>query len=279
MNAPMNRVVPLDALDDFKIADGEPDIRGWAVLGSDGRKLGSVHNLLIDTDAMKVRYIAVDIDRELAGGERYVLIPIGYARLDRDEDQIFVEAIESSAVVGLPAYEQNQVTREYETSLRRHFDTEFTPEPAEEQGFYEHEHFDEEQAFAPRREGTDNERHIVLSEEQLTVGKREIALGEVGISKRVETEHVRQTVPVTREEVVIERRPATADMGPEPRFEGDEIHIPIFEEEIIVEKRMVAKEVLVIRKTRVTEEQVVEADLRRERIEIDRDGDVEVREG
>ncbi len=56
---------------------------------------------------------------------------------------------------------------------------------------------------------------------------------------------------------------------------GDTIEVPIVEEEIV--KRPVVKEVLRIRKSTVAEQQKVEADLRKEDIEIDREGDVEVR--
>jgi hypothetical protein len=61
-------------------------------------------------------------------------------------------------------------------------------------------------------------------------------------------------------EVTVER---TAD--------GDEIiRVPIVEEELVVERRPVVKDVVVIHKRRVQEERVVEADLRRERVHIDR---------
>ena len=56
---------------------------------------------------------------------------------------------------------------------------------------------------------------------------------------------------------------------------GDTIEIPIVEEEIV--KRPVVKEVLRIRKSTVAEQQNVEADLRKEDVEIDREGDVEIR--
>jgi uncharacterized protein (TIGR02271 family) len=48
--------------------------------------------------------------------------------------------------------------------------------------------------------------------------------------------------------------------------------VPVVEEELVVERRPVVKEVVVIRKRAVQEEQVVEADLRRERIDVDRRG-------
>ena len=59
---------------------------------------------------------------------------------------------------------------------------------------------------------------------------------------------------------------------------GDEvIRVPVVEERLVVEKRAVVTEMLVIRKRAVQTNQVVEADLRRERVEVDqrdfRDGE------
>lgn len=50
----------------------------------------------------------------------------------------------------------------------------------------------------------------------------------------------------------------------------DEIRIPIVEEELVVGKRVVVREVLVIRKRVVSETREVEAELRKERIEVER---------
>jgi uncharacterized protein YrrD len=75
-NEPMDRVVPMNQLSGYKVADGEPDIRGWDVMASDGRRLGRVDDLLVDTQANKVRYVDVE-----GGPQGHVTIPIGYARL------------------------------------------------------------------------------------------------------------------------------------------------------------------------------------------------------
>ena len=75
----------------------------------------------------------------------------------------------------------------------------------------------------------------------------------------------------------MERRPATAGMSATPRIEEGEIHVPVTEEELVVEKRTVPKEELVVKKQEVIENETVEADLRRERAEVHREGDVDVR--
>ena len=120
----MDRVVPLGQLDDFRVAEGDPDVRGWQVLGSDGRRIGEVDELLVDTAAMKVRYLDVDLDDGVAGDggrDRHVLIPVGYARLERDGDRVMVDALASGDLGTLPAYDQGPLTRDYETSVRDSF--------------------------------------------------------------------------------------------------------------------------------------------------------------
>lgn len=274
MNDDLDRVVPLDELDDFKVAEGDPDVRGWEVIASDGRKVGEVDQLLVDTGAMKVRYLDVDVDDGLltdaGNSDRHVLIPIGYARLDEDDDRVIVDNLVSADVAGLPEYTHGPVTRDYETNLRQRFDTDYTA-TERDTDFYAGELYDDDRFYGNRR--------MTLSEEELAVGKREREAGEVDLHKRVETEHVAQPVRTTHEEVEIERRPITDPMAArEARIEGDEIRVPLHEEEAVVEKRTVPKEEVVVRKHEVADTEMVEADLRKERLDVDREGDVRLRE-
>ena len=114
---------------------------------------------------------------------------------------------------------------------------------------------------------------LILSEEELAVGKREVAAGEVEVSKRVETEHARENVTLRHDEVEIERRPVTDGYAARGATIGDneEIRIPLHAEEAVVEKRVVPTEEIVVRKREVAENEVVEADLRKERAEVERD--------
>lgn len=132
MDRDMDRVVPLDKLTDFDVAEGDPDIRGWDVIAGDGRRIGEVDELLIDTEAMKVRYMDVDLDEEVLGepvdDESHILIPIGYARLREAEDKVIVPELDSDSLRSIPAYDGVPVTQDVETELRRHFD------PSEREG-------------------------------------------------------------------------------------------------------------------------------------------------
>ncbi len=94
------------------------------------------------------------------------------------------------------------------------------------------------------------------------------------VNKWVETQRVQDNVTLRREEVDVERRPITdayhatgATIG-----EDENVRIPLHAEEAVVEKRVVPKEELVVRKHEVADNEIVEADLRRERAEVHREG-------
>jgi uncharacterized protein (TIGR02271 family) len=92
--------------------------------------------------------------------------------------------------------------------------------------------------------------------------------GEVRVSKHVETERVRQSVPVQSEEVRVERRPIERDAVANAELRNDEIRVPVMEEEAVVEKRPVVKEEIVVTKEPRTTERTVEADLKREEVDV-----------
>ena len=122
------------------------------------------------------------------------------------------------------------------------------------------------------------EERLTLSEEELAIRKQTHQAGAVDVRKTVETEHVRESVPVSHEEVVIEHRPVSG-MHATGAISEEEIRVPVSREHVTAEKNVVAKEELVVRKREVVENEVVDADLRRERAEIERHGDVEIRDG
>ena len=116
----------------------------------------------------------------------------------------------------------------------------------------------------------EGEERLTLSEEELAVGKRQVEKGETSVRKTVETQHVSQQVPVTSERVVVERRPIEGGMraASPSDIREESIRVPVREEEVVAEKRAVAKEEVTIRKEAQTHTQQVEADLKRERLEV-----------
>lgn len=162
------RLVHLADVHDLRVADGDPDIRGWAVRTAGGEKVGTVKDLIVDTRLMKVRYIEARIDRETlnTSGDRYVLIPIGSARLDDVKDDVYLDA----AVVdprSLPPYDRSPVSREYEQYLQERFpttgahdapiaeavDAETAGAPAVDDAFYADVRYDDGRFLGARRQG------------------------------------------------------------------------------------------------------------------------------
>jgi uncharacterized protein (TIGR02271 family) len=123
--------------------------------------------------------------------------------------------------------------------------------------------------------GEEEAMRLVLNEEQLAIGKREVSGGEVGVRKTVETERVHENVQLRHEEVEVERRPITdgyTAAGTNAMIgESEDIRIPLHAEEAVVEKRVVPTEELVVRKREVVENQPVDTILRREHAEVDRE--------
>lgn len=275
------RLVSLDQARDFKVADGDPDVRGWTVVASDGGRIGKVSDLLVDPAAMKARYLSVKLDdTEAAAPEgRQVLVPVGYARLDPERQQVRMDRLSATQVSALPPYARGALSREYETRLRTHLDPGYSSSGSSLDGadFYASALYDDEHFSRARGTLDQAETRLTLSEEELAIGTREHVAGEVVITKRVEKERVREPVQVMREDVTTERRPAPEGMGTEPRTVGDEILIPIVEEELVVQKRRVVREVLVVRKRAAMMEEVVEAELSREEVDVRREGGASVR--
>jgi uncharacterized protein (TIGR02271 family) len=90
----------------------------------------------------------------------------------------------------------------------------------------------------------------------------------INVRKRVRTDRERLKVPTRREEVHVDRVPISSETSA-TKIGDDEVRIPVTEEEVVVEKRPVAKEEIRIRKDVVEETEVVEEDVRREEVEID----------
>lgn len=116
---------------------------------------------------------------------------------------------------------------------------------------------------------------VVRSEEELRVGRETHELGRVRAVKHVESERVQQVVPRGVEHAELERAEVVAgDSGQVETLPDGSVSIPVFEEQIVVEKRLVVRERVILRKHTVTEDHLVEADLKRERVEIETDGNV-----
>jgi uncharacterized protein (TIGR02271 family) len=123
--------------------------------------------------------------------------------------------------------------------------------------------------------GPTTDEAMTRSEEQLRVGTESREAGRVRLRKFVVSENVSQTVPVSREEVRLEREPITdanrdAAMAG-PAISEEEHEVILHEERPVVEKEAVPVERVRLDKETVTEQRTVTEEVRKEQIEPDGD--------
>ncbi len=109
---------------------------------------------------------------------------------------------------------------------------------------------------------------VQRSEEELGTGVRQREAGSMNVKKSVRTEREEVRVPKRREEVEVERVPTNREVA-DAEFGDEEVVVQVFEEEVVVSKRIVLKEEIRLRKRVVEEVETFEVDLRKEEVEID----------
>lgn len=137
-------------------------------------------------------------------------------------------------------------------------------------------------------EQTGDERAISVREEVLQAHKQLVEIGEIVLRKEVITEEKTITVPVTREELVIERRPASPQPSDQPVKEGktpgevlkngETLRIVLHEEQVRVEKYPVVMEEIFISKRQIEETRHISDTLKREEVHIEHVGNVQIQE-
>ncbi|USX52756.1 DUF2382 domain-containing protein [Lentzea sp. HUAS12] len=148
----------------------------------------------------------------------------------------------------------------------------------------EHDRLDGRQAAGQRRQeaGAQQGRHerraaddsaeVTLSEERLDVGTRNVEAGRVRLVKHTVTEQRNITVPVTHEEVRVVREPVQGDAARTGKaFADEQAEVTLHREEPVVQKRTEATERVRLEKEAVTEQRDVKGEVRKERVEVERD--------
>ena len=109
-------------------------------------------------------------------------------------------------------------------------------------------------------------------EERIRVGRRVRETGRVRVSTQTETETQTVDEPAWRETIEVERVPVgeVVDAQRAPWEEGDVTVVPVYEEVLVVEKRLVLREEIRLTRRRETTHEPHAVDLRRQRVEIER---------
>ena len=266
----------------------------YTAVDESGAKIGKVDDLFLND-----KHQPGDFGAEMGFlGTSSTLIPVDITTTNNEQGFIEVSQPKSTVKDG-PAFDDDrEITPEYENEVRSYYGlgpvessgsyeetnghsgagttdstTAGTVGPGMSMGdtesgeFREHDR-NQEGVSQPGSDLEDeDELRVQRSEEELVAGTREREAGSVNVRKRVRTRRERVEVPTRREEVSVERVPVSDDAS-EAQIGADEVSVPVVEEEVVVQKKPVAKEEIRIRKDVVHERQTVEEDVRREEVEI-----------
>ena len=234
-------------------------VAGGTAVTPTGDKIGTVRDLYTDADGGGATFATVTTG--LFGG-RASFVPLAEASVDGDK---LVVPYTADQVKDAP-----QVDADDELA------------PDEEQRLYSHYGLTGGATSAPATgtvgaghdtSGPNTDEAMTRSEERLHVGTEKVQTGVARLRKYIVTENVTTTVPVTREEVRIEREPITEgnlDQALDgPALSEAEHEVVLTEERPIVAKETVPVERVRLAKETVTEEAQVSEQVAKEQIESD----------
>jgi uncharacterized protein (TIGR02271 family) len=232
-------------------------------------KMGNVDDLFLDENDSP-EYLGVKMGFL---GTRTTLIPFEMARVN-DARQLIEVAADKETVKNGPTFDDDrEITPEFENEVYSYYGLR-RPSTIEESGTYGTYYAEQSTQTTGVADRTDvsyeDEVRVQRSEEELRVGTRERKAGSIRVRKRVRTDREHIEVPTRHEEVTVERVPVEGE-ATEAQIGEDEVVVPVTEEEVVVEKRAVAKEEIRLRKDVVEDTEVVEEDVRREEVEVEDD--------
>ncbi|MGB3532062.1 MAG: DUF2382 domain-containing protein [Microcoleaceae cyanobacterium] len=262
----------------YKIADYYPhyvddlfqgnDFKNYDVYaGTTDEKVGSVYDALVD-EAGYIRYIIIDTGFWVFG--KKVLLPVGRARLDYDNNRLYALGLTSKdQVEALPSYDDDlAIDYGYEEKVRAGYRTDATATPAYNRDNYSYNNDNLYQTTA------EDNGALKLYEERLVSDKVRRKTGDVSVGKTVETETARASVPIEKERVVVERTtPSDAGKAVAPgtaNFQNEEVaRFEVYEEAAEIKKEAFVREEVKVRKEVDQETVTAEEKLRREELKVE----------
>jgi len=113
---------------------------------------------------------------------------------------------------------------------------------------------------------------IPVVAEELQVGRQVVETGRVRVTKVVHEDQETVDQPTVTEEVVVERVPVNqfVEAAPAPRQEGETLVLPVLEEVVVVQRKLLLKEEVRVTKRRTESRQQQTVSVRREEVKIER---------
>ncbi|RFA16888.1 photosystem reaction center subunit H [Subtercola boreus] len=240
-------------------------LQGAKVLSTDGDKIGTVGQVYLDGTDNHPTWVTVSTG---LFGTSESFIPIDRAEFDGENltvpyEKSFVKdapRVENDGTLG--ADDEEQLYRYYGTGGTGYVNT--RPDGNNDETSAGHD-----------TSGPNTDDAMTRSEEQLHVGTEKVEAGRARLRKYVTTEQQTVSVPVSHEEVRLEREPITdanaGDAFDGPAISEEEHEVILTEERPVVEKEAVPVERVRLDTETVTENQQVTEDVRKEQIELDGD--------
>jgi len=239
---------------------------GGNVVDNDGDKIGSIGQVFLDDQSGQPEWITVKTGI-FGTGESFV--PLRDAevsgndvRVPYDKDKVKDAPRISDANSHLSEEEESTLYSYY--GYGDEYATGYSAGDVDRSASYDTGH---------DTSGENTDSAMTRSEEQVRVGTQTEAVGKARLRKYVVTENVTKTVPVQREEVRVEREPITdgnvGDALDGPAISEEEHEMTLNEERVVVEKEAVPVERVRLEKDTVTEQQQVDEEVRKEKIEVD----------
>jgi uncharacterized protein (TIGR02271 family) len=259
-------------------------VAGSDAYGSDGNKIGSVGQVYLDDQTGQPAWVTVNTG---LFGMNESFIPLSDASFSGDRltvpfDKDKVKGAPNVASDGhLSPDEERELYSYYGVGYSDDYDSTTTTSGT---GYVDTSTTDYSDTartdYDSTSEGYDTsgpttDDAMTLSEERINVGTQRREAGRARLRKYVVTENVTQTVPVTREEVVVEREPITdANIGNAtsgPDISEEEHEVILHEETPVVEKTVEPVERVRLGTQETTDERTVTEEVRKERVETDGD--------
>ena len=262
-------------------------LRDSSVYDRAGDKIGGIDRVLYDKATGDPEWVGVSTGFL---GTKAVLVPLAGASLESDGIRVpyTKDQVKDAPDVNLGG---GEISEADEQVLYRHYGLSYSarrsasglPESGRPMptagGVQPRERTTRDRDVTERSRATETGDRIELREEELRAQKRPVEVGEVQVRKEVVEEQRTMDVPVTREEVYVERHPVEGrEVSDRPIGEGDTIRVPVREEEVTVEKQPVVREEIEIGKRQVQDTEQVSGTVRREVADIDREGRIDVDE-
>jgi stress response protein YsnF/sporulation protein YlmC with PRC-barrel domain len=227
----------------------------------EGAKIGPIEDVYFDEQTGKPEWFAVSTG---FFGSKHGFVPI---QGTTDTNNTLTSAFTKDQVKKAPHVEADgKLSQEEEAELYKHYGVGYS-EQHSETGL-------PAKGEAPTKP-SQTDRAMTRSEEEVNVGTRQQAAGKARLRKVVETEHKTITVPIKRETVEVVTEPIT-DANRDQAMKGADISEGVHEETLyeevpVVETKVVAKERVHLQKETTTDEQQVDVDLRKEKIDVEND--------